>query len=161
MNAITIAVSVAVCWRARKTKKRKAKSAASFHIQHNSAYRGRVVLQRLGLAGGTTSYSYPVVDTVEPSNTGIIIRRNEAYGSRNSLFEECLETNYAKIVGDYETPGVGQCENNNSDRQTRPTDNCGEQWSQASCSLEYNEAYDAVTPQNNVYESLNTVNNSV
>lgn len=88
-------------------------------------------------------------------------KEKRGYGSRNSLFEECLETNYAKIVGDYETPGVGQCENNNSDCQTRPTNDCGEQWNQASCSLEYNEAYDAVTPQNNVYESLNTVNNSV
>ena len=85
---ITFTVSVVVCWRARK-----AKSAASFHLQQNEAYHRMInILQPSSLAEGegTISYSYPVVDgdkTNAESSSKIVTERNKAYGSRTTLCE--------------------------------------------------------------------------
>ena len=69
------------------------KSASGFHIQQNKAYHGAIILQVLGVAEGTISYSYPAVDVdktkpINADSSKIITERNKAYGSRTSPCEE-------------------------------------------------------------------------
>ena len=156
---ITVAVSVAVYWRARK-----AKSAASFYLQQNEAYHGIITLQCSSSAEGEgtiSTYSYPVVDGDKTKSSNpdigskiIITEQNEAYGSRTTHYEEVLETNnyYTQVITDYET---GKHENHC--QQAKPM---SDKWQWNQDNLEYNKAYNVVSSQNNVYESLNAVSST-
>ena len=139
------------------------KSAASFRLQQNEVYHRMInILQPSSLVEGQGTilyYSYPVVDgdkTNAENSSKIVTERNNAYGSRTTLCEEVLETNYTQIITDYETGKGLQSENHC--QQAKPT---SDKWQRSQDSLEYNKAYDVVSSQNNImYESLNTVSDA-
>ena len=116
--AITVAVSVAVYWRARAGKFK----ALSFHLQRNQAYRVRGAggIQNLAIIpfkGGTVSgiYSYPMVDmevdATEPNDDPIVMERNKAYGTKNT-------------TGTNEVPNNTQASTLVSTDRTEATDTC-------------------------------------
>ena len=84
---ITIAVSVAVCWRTGKFK------TLPFHLQRNIAYRRRGVARIENMTAGV--YSYPMVDmdnTETRSNDALIItKRNTAYSTASTSGTEVYE----------------------------------------------------------------------
>ncbi len=74
--AVTVTISVVVCWRARKVV------SLTFHMQRNKAYRGVATQSTatVSLEEGTISYSYPMVDSETKFNdVPILTERNKAY----------------------------------------------------------------------------------